>query len=324
MLNVSLLAVIYSKKNLRAGAGLLISHLVVVDLLVILVAFPANISQTQNQPVSNFSCAAAQTFTYVLWCAKQYSILFLAINRVLALHVPRQYRIWSRHKNNIILIAVCWLIALIFGLPSNAGGVGGYWTAGPPWGSCTFRATPGGDNPFLMISSVFSRFLPVVTSTSIYFGMMVKAYFPCTGSQVNPQQQPYIHEATLRKRRAWAKVLAGMTVIETLCVFFPMMFQVKRDWILLWPPLGLWSRFMSMFSCIANPVTLFALSADYRKGFDQLYGKIPFPSISITFNGNRAAVAPQRTAALQGTSSVGISAPVGSANRPTISAPASK
>ncbi|OWA55674.1 hypothetical protein BV898_20062, partial [Hypsibius exemplaris] len=69
MLNVSLLAVIYSKKNLRAGAGLLISHLVVVDLLVILVAFPANISQTQNQPVSNFSCAAAQTFTYVLWGA---------------------------------------------------------------------------------------------------------------------------------------------------------------------------------------------------------------------------------------------------------------
>ena len=52
-------------------------------------------------------------FSLVFWIASLYNTLAIAVNRLLATYYPVAYPNWFSKRNTLLLISICWLLAVL-------------------------------------------------------------------------------------------------------------------------------------------------------------------------------------------------------------------
>ena len=109
--NLFIFLIIVRKPELRKGPGILISHLVAINLTLCGIHVPISVHFPYHRNYSNV-CRIPQFLFVGTTYTTYWSEFFLAVNRLVAIQFPHKYRPWARFKTITLMIATAWIIGI--------------------------------------------------------------------------------------------------------------------------------------------------------------------------------------------------------------------
>lgn len=156
--NLLLLTVIFKTRKLRAGAGILVAHLIVIFSVMCTFLYPISntviFMQAYNIRVSDTFCRAIQGPAGACVIVANWTDVFLALNRFMAICLPHHYARWAQKKVSIALISVAWFFAALCTGLAALFKIGGEYVA-TEMGICYFKGHGAfGDAQYFLGASV--------------------------------------------------------------------------------------------------------------------------------------------------------------------------
>ncbi|OQV12182.1 hypothetical protein BV898_13524 [Hypsibius exemplaris] len=130
--NVLVLLVTWPRPGRRKPVGLhmVIFHFIAINLFMCLVNHHVRSGFVAAKTyghilIPDSVCRYVHVFYNVGWIALSWAEAALAVNRIIAIFFPHQYREWTSKSVNLVMVALPWLIGFALVLPVSFGLVGG-------------------------------------------------------------------------------------------------------------------------------------------------------------------------------------------------------
>ena len=170
--NLLVLAAIAINRNLRSISYFFMANLAVADLCQAAVAIPLRVAillQTRPEPL--IPCQVVVCFAILFGGASNINILFVSVDRFIAIKWPFKYNSWITMKLFVCALLISWLSMVVFAILPLVGWGG---SEGPTSATCRFTATLGEE--YLTIGYIFIHGVPLVTIIILYL-YILKASF---------------------------------------------------------------------------------------------------------------------------------------------------
>ncbi len=304
--NLLVIVVVWCNKQMRNTTNLLIINLAIADLffIIICVPFTATIFAVPVWPFGTAWCKIYQFMINVTAYASVYTLVFMSLDRYLAVVHPISSMTIRTERNAWIVILVSWSIILL----GNVHVLIAYEEVPYPF-NCEIRTTcmndPAQGPVFYSCFFTFAFVLPVCGMCVLY-GFMVKRlmYGVVPGGSQSAE--------SLRSKKRVTRMVVIVVVIFVIC-WTPIQIILLCVYVLdSYPETGLALGFQIASNCLAymnscvNPFLYAFLSDYFRKSFKKLlccYG--PFKPVKVKIERTTAARPPEpvtRTTAMNNNS----------------------
>ncbi|XP_070618448.1 adenosine receptor A2a [Erythrolamprus reginae] len=119
--NVLVCWAVYLNSNLRNVTNYFVASLAVADIAVGVLAIPFAITISTGFCAFFYGCLFIACFVLVLTQSSIFSLLAIAIDRIIAIRIPLRYNALVTSSRAKAVIAVCWFLSFIIGLTPMLG-----------------------------------------------------------------------------------------------------------------------------------------------------------------------------------------------------------
>lgn len=170
--NLLVLAAIAVNRNLRSISDLFIANLAVADLCQAALAIPLRVAiLLQTRPEPSIPCGVVVCFAILFGGASNLNILFVSVDRFIAIKWPFKYHTWITMKLFVCSVLTIWLSLVVFAILPLVGWGG---SEGPTSATCRFTVTLGRE--YVAIGYIFIHGVPLLTIIILYL-YILKASF---------------------------------------------------------------------------------------------------------------------------------------------------
>ena len=170
--NLLILAAITINRNLRTISDLFMANLAVADLCQAALAIPLRVAiLLETRPEPSIPCQVVVCLAVLFGGASNINILFVSVDRFIAIKWPFKYNGWVTMKVFVCLILISWLSLAVFAILPLVGWGG---SEGPTSTTCRFTVTLS--RQYLAIGYIFIHGIPLVTIIVLYL-YILKASF---------------------------------------------------------------------------------------------------------------------------------------------------
>ncbi|XP_055330402.1 allatostatin-A receptor-like [Paramacrobiotus metropolitanus] len=246
-----LLMIMIVLNKFQTGSGIMIAHSQIVDFIIctiLNIVQNATILQVQSGRFTPIDCRTVQFLQMLFVFVGNWSAVFLAANRFVAIVMPFYYKKVTTHWTLALSLLTAWAISLGCSLPMylNFNVVLGM----QPTGACgTLKIT----GPFFGIMGFVSTYLPIALLGVLYITLFLLQKFSRFTERYRTEPSERQRESH-RRRIALAKVLFCSFLWYCLCMlpppilinFYPDVW--RREFRLL-----MWTRTLLMVGYAVNP-----------------------------------------------------------------------
>lgn len=170
--NLLVLAAIAINRNLRSISDLFLANLAVADLCQAALAVPLRVAiLLETRPEPSIPCRVVVCFAILFGGASNINILFVSVDRFIAIKWPFNYNSWVTMKLFFCSLLVSWLSLVVFAILPL---VGLGRSEGPTSATCRFTATLARE--YVAIGYILIHGVPLVTIVILYI-YILKASF---------------------------------------------------------------------------------------------------------------------------------------------------
>ena len=166
--NLLVLAAIAINRNLRSISDLFIANLAVADLCQAALAIPLRVAIFLQISIP---CGVVVCFAILFGGASNLNILFVSVDRFIAIKWPFKYHTWITMKLFVCSVLIIWLSLVVFAILPLVGWGG---SEGPTSTTCRFTTTLGRE--YVAIGYIFIHGVPLLTIIILYL-YILKASF---------------------------------------------------------------------------------------------------------------------------------------------------
>ncbi|GAU96044.1 hypothetical protein RvY_07546 [Ramazzottius varieornatus] len=272
MFNVVFLGAICITANLRTGSGVLIGHLAMIETFMCLVHIPIYMAGVLVHSQSLFTCRFTQFFYSLTNTAGYWNILFLAVNRFVAVLYPLHYHTFVRRRFPAIFILSMWVMGVLFTIPMELdvnGGIG----INQLWGGCSVSEFKLGRFDYRFVQSTLKTYVPLALAGLLYVVLLITSRMKSSRSvTVENHGASRSHHHKL----AMSKMLFVSAIFYSLSFFaYPILAKsMPVEMFLAHPMLQHWMVTVSVSGYAVHPVFLMFNSTIHRNGVRKLLFRI--------------------------------------------------
>ena len=170
--NLLVLAAIAINRNLRSISDLFMANLAVADLCQATLAIPLRVAiLLETRPEPSMPCQVVVCFAVLFGGASNINILFVSVDRFIAIKWPFKYNSWVTMKLFVCSIVISWFSLVVFAILPLVGWGG---SEGPASTICRFTKTLRRE--YVVTGYIFIHGVPLVTIIILYL-YILKASF---------------------------------------------------------------------------------------------------------------------------------------------------
>ncbi|XP_060105832.1 adenosine receptor A2a [Heteronotia binoei] len=164
--NVLVCWAVYLNSNLQNVTNYFVVSLAVADIAVGLLAIPFAITISTGFCASFYGCLFIACFVLVLTQSSIFSLLAIAMDRIIAIRIPLRYNALVTSSRAKGIVAICWVLSFIIGLTPMLG-----------WHTCSSKSK--GQNSSLVNSCSNNRVACLFESVVTMEYMVYYNFFAC-------------------------------------------------------------------------------------------------------------------------------------------------
>ncbi|XP_055332329.1 uncharacterized protein LOC129584238 [Paramacrobiotus metropolitanus] len=261
-----LLTVMYKQKKLTRGSGLLIAHAQCIDFIMCTMENPLQNSGLLLQALhtsTGVNCPFARFSLISMQAVGNWSAVFLALNRFVAVVIPHHYQKVATQPVLIGKIVLSWSIGLAITVPHYVLKLGVEFGLSPT-GACVILKM---DAFLFRVISALVFYLPIGIVGALYVVIFLKGLYLKRRILVHPEARRAPMPVVMKKRLQVARMLMWTFIWYCIC-YFPATFlpgffyHVYKDD----KRIEFWAKTLLYLGYAMNPVFFFAMSSEYRKG----------------------------------------------------------
>ena len=166
------LAAIAINRNLRSISDLFMANLALADLCQAALATPLRVAiLLETRPEPSIPCRVVVCFAVLFGGASNINILFVSVDRFIAIKWPFKYNSWVTMKLFVYSVVISWLSLAVFAISPLVGWGG---SEGPTSTTCRFTETLRRE--YVVIGYISIHGVPLVTIIILYL-YILKASF---------------------------------------------------------------------------------------------------------------------------------------------------
>ncbi|XP_055342327.1 rhodopsin-like [Paramacrobiotus metropolitanus] len=281
ILSTLLIVSLSVRRRYRNSANLLVIHALTVEVTNMAILTPLSntaIWAHQTGHPFHINCVPVAFFQILLTVLSNWSLVLLAINRMIAVVFPHHYARYTRHRPLVLSIIVIWILGLATTVPLLFG-VGGTLNRFNPLGHCGVQPTRG-------------VFFSMYTHVSFTGTMIIQAvcYTLVVGALRRAVQvadtQNFAEQRKQRRQRAISVVLLVVYVWYLACylpipVITTYFYHYWKDNYTLF----VWLRTVMICGSAGTPVILLSMSREHRFALRSLLERLSLhlPSSRLCF-----------------------------------------
>lgn len=170
--NLLVLAAIAINRNLRSISDLFLANLAVADLCQAALAIPFRVAIfLETRPEPSIPCRVVVCFAVLFGGASNINILFVSVDRFIAIKWPFKYNSWVTMKLFVCSLLISWLSLVVFAILPLVGWGG---ADGPTSTTCRFTATLV--RRYVAIGYIFIHGVPLVTIIVLYLYILKESF----------------------------------------------------------------------------------------------------------------------------------------------------
>lgn len=170
--NLLVLAAITINRNLRSMSDLFVANLAVADLCQAALAIPLRVAiLLETRPEPSIPCQVNVCLAILFGGASNINILFVSVDRFIAIKWPFTYNSWVTMKLFVCSILISWLSLVVLAILPLVGWGG---SEGPTSTTCRFTSTLSRE--YLAICYIFIHGVPLVTIIILYLYILKAAF----------------------------------------------------------------------------------------------------------------------------------------------------
>ncbi|XP_055340555.1 trace amine-associated receptor 7a-like [Paramacrobiotus metropolitanus] len=275
--NILVMYIILSQRKLRSGCGILIAHLLFINVTLCLVHMPIlSISTYFYAPYVRLGktfCNYTILFYYSSLYTVDWAACLISVNRYVAIFLPHHYRKCAGRYGVISMIVTGWIIAFSCNLVLFYG-VGGAYQSTKPWGACGITVSDAVTYPTVTVICVT---LPVCLEGVVYLSIFavvgLRKLINRRRVSVADVNADVAHQHQFKKRFRVARMLFCSYVWYSIC-FLPApiassLYPVQYASL---PLLQLFLRVLLVLGYATIPLIYLIMNNDYRSGL-KIVGK---------------------------------------------------
>ncbi|XP_063171770.1 adenosine receptor A2a [Candoia aspera] len=308
--NILVCWAVYLNSNLQNVTNYFVASLAAADIAVGVLAIPFAISISTGFCAFFYGCLFIACFVLVLTQSSIFSLLAIAIDRIIAIRIPLRYNALVTSSRAKGVIAICWFLSFIIGLTPMLGwhkrnleeeGQGkneSFTNCSSNMAACLFEEV------VTMEYMVYYNFFAcVLLPLLLMFGIYLKI-FMAARRQLKQIENKMMHgersRFILQKEVHAAKSLAFIVGVFAVC-WLPL--HVINCFTLFCPsckPPPVWVKYMAILLSHANSVVNPLIYAYQIREFRHTFRKIIQQHILFRKEGFKSATASRRTSAHDG------------------------